>query len=299
MRVFITGGTGTIGEAVIKELRGAGHAVTGLSRSEASDAKLRALGAEPLRGSLDQPASYQQAAGAHDALLHIAFDYGGASATDRVAIEALLAAAREAGSSRIVVYTSGVLVLGNTSEPADERASTEGAIPMVAWRPAHERLALEAAGGAITTAVIRPGFVYGGTKSLIANYAESARTSGAAVTIGDGSNRLPFVHRDDLAALYRLVVEKRAQGIFHGVDGAAPTLASVARAVSAAVGKGGATRILPVEEARASMGPFADALCTDQVVVTKRSAELGWGANHPTLDTDAGVQAAVAELERR
>jgi uncharacterized protein YbjT (DUF2867 family) len=50
MRVFIAGGTGTIGEAVIKELRRAGHAVTGLARSEASDAKLRALGATPHRG---------------------------------------------------------------------------------------------------------------------------------------------------------------------------------------------------------------------------------------------------------
>lgn len=298
MRVFITGGTGTIGEAVINELRRAGHAVTGLSRTEASDAKLRALGATPHRGSLDQPASYQPVAAAHDALIHIAFDYGDGIATDRVAIEALLAAARDARAPRIVVYTSGVLVLGSTGTPADESASTSGAIPMVAWRPAHERLALDVGGDAITTAVIRPGFVYGGTKSLIANYAETARDTGAAVYVGDGKNRLPFVHRDDLAVLYRLVVEKRAQGIFHGVDGACPSLASVARAVSAAVGKGGETRSLPVEEARARLGPFADALCTDQVVVTKRSAELGWRANHKTLDTDSGVAAAVAEWKR-
>ncbi len=298
MRVFITGGTGTIGEAVIKELRRAGHAVTGLSRSEASDAKLRSLGATPHRGSLDQPASYQSAAAAHDALLHVAFDYGSAIATDRVAIETLLAAARGANAPRVVVYTSGVLVLGNTGRPADESASTEGAIPMVAWRPAHERLTLEAANDLVSTAVIRPGFVYGGTKGLIADYAESARATGAAVYIGDGKNRLPFVHRDDLAVLYRLVIEKRAQGIYHGVDGAFPTLASVARTVSTAVGKGGETRSLPVEEARAKMGPAADALCTDQLVVAKRSAELGWRATHPTLDTDSGVEAALAEWKR-
>ena len=149
MRVFITGGTGTIGEAVIKELRRAGHTVTGLSRSEASDAKPRALGATPHRGALDQSA--------------------------------------------------------------------------------------------------------------------------------------------------RLVIEKRAQGIFHGVDGASPSLASVARAVSAAMGKGGQTSSLPAEEARAKMGLGADALCTDQLVITKRSAELGWRATHPTLDTDSGAEAAVAD----
>jgi len=298
MRVFITGGTGTIGQAIIKELRRGGHEVTGFSRSEVSDTKLKAIGATPHRGALDQPASYQSSAAAHDALLHVAFDYGNAIATDRVAIEALLAAAKGASAPRVVVYTSGVLVLGNTGTPVDESASTEGAIPMVAWRPAHERLTLEAANDAITTAVIRPGFVYGGTKSLIANYAESARATGAAVYIGDGKNRMPFVHRDDLAVLYRLVIEKRAHGIFHGVDGACPSLASVARAVTAAIGKGGETSSLPVEEARAKMGLAADALCTDQLVVTKRSAELGWRATHPPLDTDSGVEAAVAEWKR-
>lgn len=298
MRVFITGGTGTIGEAVVKELRRAGHAVTGLSRSEASDAKLRALAATPHRGSLDEPASYQSAAAAHDALLHVAFDYSSAVATDRLAIETLLAAAKGAGARRVVVYTSGVLVLGNTATPADESASTKDAVPMVAWRPAHERLTLDAASEPITTAVIRPGFVYGGPKSLIAEYAASARDTGAAVYIGDGKNRLPFVHRDDLAVLYRLVIEKRAQGIFHAVDGASPALGSIARAVSAAMGKGGETRSLPIEQARAKMGPFADALCTDQVVITKRSPELGWRATHPSLDTNSGVKAAVAEWKR-
>jgi len=300
MRVFITGGSGTIGQAVVKELRRAGHEVTGLSRGEAADATLKALGATPHRGALDAPASYQAAAAAHDALVHAAFDYGTGNpvAVDRAAIEALLAAAKGAKAPRVVVYTSGVLVLGNTAAPADESSPTESAAALVAWRPAHERLALEAANDAVATAVIRPGFVYGGTKSLVAGYAESAHATGAAVTVGDGKNRLPFVHRDDLAALYRLVIEKPARGIFHGVDGAAPALAAVARAVSNAAGKGGATSVLPIEQARAKMGPFADALCTDQVVVTKRSVELGWRPTHPPLDTDKGVQAAVAEWKR-
>jgi len=72
----------------------------------------------------------------------------------------------------------------------------------------------------------------------------------------------------------------------------------VARAVTAAIGKGGETSSLPVEEARAKMGLAADALCTDQLVVTKRSAELGWRATHPPLDTDSGVESAVAEWKR-
>jgi uncharacterized protein YbjT (DUF2867 family) len=70
MCVFILEGPGPSGEAVIKELRRAGHAVRGFSRSEASEAKFRMLGAMPHRGLLDQPASYHSAAAAHDALLH-------------------------------------------------------------------------------------------------------------------------------------------------------------------------------------------------------------------------------------
>jgi nucleoside-diphosphate-sugar epimerase len=121
VRVFITGGTGTIGEAVIKELRRASHAVMGLSRSDASDAKLSALDATPHRGLLDQPESYQSAAAAHDALLHVAFDYGNAIATDRVAIEALLGAAKGASVPRVVVYTSGVLFWATPVRPPTSR----------------------------------------------------------------------------------------------------------------------------------------------------------------------------------
>ena len=68
--------------------------------------------------------------------------------------------------------------------------------------------------------------------------------------------------------------------------------------MTAAIGKGGETSSLPVEEARAKMGLAADALCIDQLVVTKRSAELGWRVTHPPLDTDSGVEAAVAEWKR-
>jgi nucleoside-diphosphate-sugar epimerase len=157
-------------------------------------------------------------------------------------------------------------------------------------------LTLEAANDVITTAVIRPGFVYGGTKSLIANYAESARATDAAVYIGDSKNRMPFVHCDDLAVLYRLVIEKRAQGIFHGVDGASPSLASVARAVTPRWAK--VVRPAACRSRRPAPRWASPRTRSAQLVVTKRSAELGWRATHPTLDTDSGVEAAVAEWKR-
>ncbi len=281
MRVFVTGATGYIGTAVVKALVKAGHQVTGLVRSAEKDAQLRSSGAAPVRGDLKDMASYRTAAAEHDGIIHIGFEYGPEGvAADRKAIETLLDAARTGGKPKSFIYTSGVLCLGNTGDkPADEDAPAS-AIPMVAWRPAHEKLTIDAATDTLATAVIRPGFVYGGIKGLIAGYFESATKEGAAAYVGDGKNRMSLVHMDDLAELYRLVVDKRARGMFHGVDGSAPRIEDLARAASETAGKAGATKSIPVEQARQMMGPFADAICTNQVVVTKRSTELGWKPPH-------------------
>lgn len=302
MRVFVTGATGYIGSAVVKALVRAGHEVTGLVRSAEKEDQLRNLHATPLRGDLKDTASYKAAAAEHDGVIHAGFESGPEGvAADRKAVETLLEAARTGGKPRSFIYTSGVLCLGNTGdEPVDEDAPAN-AIPMVAWRPAHETLTLDAATKTLATAVIRPGFVYGGAKGLIAGYFESATREGVAAYIGDGQNRMSLVHKDDLAELYRLVVEKQARGMFHGVDGAAPRIVDLARAASEAAGKAGATRSIPIEQARQMMGPFAEALCTHQVVVTRRSADLGWKpARKQPLDAMSDVFAEWrAESEKQ
>jgi nucleoside-diphosphate-sugar epimerase len=230
MRVFVTGATGYIGSAVVKALVKAGHQVTGLVRSDEKAAELSSLGARPVSGDLKETAHYRNAAAEHDGVVHVGFDYGSEGvAADRKAVETLLEAARAGDRPRSFIYTSGVLCLGNTGDtPADESVAAN-AIPLVAWRPAHEELTLNAATDHLATAVVRPGFVYGGAKGLIAGYFGSAVGEGAAAYIGDGQNRMSLVHRDDLAELYRFVLEKRARGVFHGLDGVAPRIADLAR----------------------------------------------------------------------
>lgn len=293
MRVFVTGGTGYVGSAVVRALVGAGHRVASLSRSPERDAAVVALGAEPVRGSLPDLPRLAGRLSEHDALVHVAMDYGLGPPADRAALEALLAAARAAGEPRSVVYTSGVWVLGETSGPTGEDGSTARPAAAVAWRPAHEKLVLDAASGSLATAVVRPGIVWGEKRGLLIGFMESARKDGAAAHVGNGQNRWPPVHREDLAALYRLVVERRARGIYHGVDGTAPRVAEIARALSEAAGAKGATRSIPIEEARKSMGPMADALAMDQVVVATRSAELGWKPRRPAFP--GAARTALAE----
>ncbi len=290
MRIFVTGASGYVGSAVVQALVRGGHTVAGLSRSEEKDGVVRGLGAEPVRGALGALPSLASALQRCDAFVHAAQDYGLGPPADREAVDALIAAARAARRPVSVVYTSGVWVLGETHGKADESAPTDRPAAIVAWRPAHERAVLEAADGDLATAVIRPGIVFGERRGLVSPWFDQARSGKGPQVVGGGRNHWAFIHREDLGELYRLVLERRARGVFHGVDGAAPTVHEAAAAAGAAVG-GGAVCTVPVAEARKAMGLTADALALDQLAVSARGDEVGWRPRHPPFVEDAKAAA--------
>jgi nucleoside-diphosphate-sugar epimerase len=290
VRIFLTGGTGYVGSAIAAALIRAGHSVTALTRSSESERGLLQLGASPVRGNLAEPATYERIAALHDAIIHAAFEN---AEVDLIALETLIGSARTV-EGRHLVYTSGTWVLGDTrGGVAYEHMSDRAPARLVAWRGEHEQLALLAADEGVTPSVVRPGLVYGGKGGYVSHYFDSAAEQGAATFVGSGRNHVSLVYREDLAQLYRLVVERRGWGIFHGVDGVPLVVEEVARAASELAGAGGATRSIPLPQARARMGDLADALCMDQKVGTRRAGELGWKPRFPSFLE--GAHAAVAE----
>lgn len=299
MRIFVTGGSGYIGRGVLRALAKAGHRMIGLARSDGAAKVLRKLGADVVLGDLAEPERWRSQVRGHDAALHLAMVQGKAAAEiDWRTVEVLLKEALSDRGPSHVIYTSGVMVLGDTGNAAaGEEARTSSAAAAVAWRPAVERSVLEAATGRLVTAVVRPGMVYGGAAGLVAAFFETAAQGGASMVVGDGLNRWAPVHRSDLAALYLRLLEAGAGGIYHAVEERSERVLDIARRASELAGAKGAVNLLPLEAARAAMGPFADALCLDQVVAAERSSALGWRPSRRILA--GGLEEAFEEWKKR
>lgn len=296
MRVFLTGGTGYIGTAVLDALIKAGHHVTALVRDPEKAARLEARGATPVLGELTTPARYLPHASAADAVVHTAFERSPrGSAADKQFLDAVLPALTAAAAPRVCVFTSTVWVLGACPDPVTEAAPV-AAVPHVAWRQAHEARVLAAASPLLRTAVIRPGIVYGGAHGIVSDMLKDAM-NGLVRVIGDGRNRWPLVYQRDLGDLYaRVVANPDASGVFHATDDEDERVGEIATAIAAHADSPADIRYMPLAEAQAKMGPYADALALDQVVRSPRARALGW---LPTMRGTIGNAPRLFEEFRR
>ncbi|MFD4604908.1 SDR family oxidoreductase [Streptomyces sp. NPDC058464] len=288
MRVFVTGGSGFIGSAVIPELLGAGHRVLALARSDKSAETLRAAGAEVHRGSLDDPEDLARAAAATEGVIHLAFnhdtfpDMSRAVETDLGAIEAIGAALE--GSDRPFVVTSGTMMLASV-----DGVATEADTPVPGtYRSAPDLAALALAGRGVRSAVVRLApTVHGrGDQGFVPRLIDVARGKGVAAYIGDGTNRWPAVHRLDAARLFRLALESApaGTGLHAAADEGIPF-----KDITAAIGRGldVPVKSIPAEEAQVHFGWLGLPAAIDNATSSERTRNLlGWKPEQPGLIAD-------------
>jgi nucleoside-diphosphate-sugar epimerase len=291
MRIFVTGATGFIGSAIVRELINAGHQVLGLTRSEQGAQSLIAAGAEVHRGDLEDLESLRRGAAMSDGVIHTAFNHDFSKfvancEADRQAIEAIGSVLL--GSARPLIITSGT---GMGAAAPGQLAIEDN------FNPKHPnpRVASELAGVSladrgVNVSVVRLSQVHDPVKQgLITPLIQVAREKGVSAFVGDGLNRWPAVHRLDAARLYRLALEKQQAGSrYHAVAEEGVS----AREVAEVIGRGLKVPVvrLSLEEVPAHFGWLSIFADRDLPASGAKTQErLGWHPTGPGL---------IADLER-
>jgi nucleoside-diphosphate-sugar epimerase len=319
---FVTGGSGFLGRNLIITLRERGDTVRALARSEAAIEAVRAAGAEPVRGDLDDVAAMQAGMAGCAAVFHSAADVAQFGDVKRIAhvnvggTERVIAAARAAGVARLVhVSTEAVLVGGPRIVRADETwprpAHPIGVYPLTKGM-AEERV-LAANSPTFATMVARPRFIWGPGDTSVLPILVDAVKRGRFRWIGGGRHLTSSCHVKNVCAGLLACAERGRGGeVYFFTDGEPTEVRAFLTELLATQGVTPSAGELPLWLARAAawsaeavwrilrlkgeppVTRSAVLLIGDEVTVDdgKARRELGYA---PIISREAGL----AELRRR
>lgn len=298
MNVFLTGGTGFIGTAVIAELRQAGHDVTGLARTDAAAGALALAGASVLRGSLEDLDSLRAGADGSEGVIHLGYVHDFSRFEDNAHIDrAAIQAMGEvlAGSDRPLVIAHGTPVAAG--RVATEQDSAD--LSVAGGRALSEQLLLRLVERGVRAASVRlPRTVHGeGDHGFAPIIIRIAREKGMSAYIDDGSTRWPAVHRDDAATLFRLAFENAGAGtVLHAVADEGVAIRDIAEVIGAKLDLPVVS--IPPEQAREHFGFLSGFIGVDAPASSVQTQkQTGWHPWRPGLIADlaAGYYFQVAQ----
>ena len=232
MKIFVTGGSGFVGQHLMRRLTGEGHAVLALARSAYAAGLIRAAGGEAVLGDLADltpggaPPRWTSVLNGCDAVIHVAarMEFWGPDAGFRrdnhVPTVALHEAAAAAGVGRFVLISAASVSTGSQrAAVADE--NTDDGRPNTAYsrvKLATEQALLSADTPTMDTVVLRPPFIWGAGMTTVTELADLAR-AGGWTWIDQGRHVMDFIHVCNLAEAAELALTRgRPGGIYYITD---------------------------------------------------------------------------------
>jgi nucleoside-diphosphate-sugar epimerase len=282
LRVFVLGGTGSIGSPIVSELINRGHHVWALARSEVAAAKLAEFGATPVAGDIASPERWAVSLPQVDAVIHAACDFSPRmGAIDARLLDVLLPALAAQPKKPRFVYTGGCWLFGATSDEIATEETPFRPLPAFAWMVPQLSRVLQAP--EVDGIVIHPAMVYTPRGGVFHRFAREAVEQDAIRVVGSEQTRWPLVHSQDLAHLYILAVERAPAGSSYlgaSIEGLAA--GRIARALARRFGTRHHEPLLVSADAIATeLGEWARGYALDQQLSgAKARRDLGWSPRH-------------------
>mmetsp|Transcript_26829 Transcript_26829/g.48354 ORF Transcript_26829/g.48354 Transcript_26829/m.48354 type:complete len:297 (+) Transcript_26829:759-1649(+) len=290
MKILLSGATGTLGRAVLDNFVKHNHQIHCIVKS-ANQGHLLEQAYGPQVTYIELPltsinaSKIVQIAEPHNAYVHIAFtsDADGPE-VDSLITRSVLDFGRLAASQIDpfhFIYTGGCMSIGNTPGLVDESFIGDP-YPKRGWRALLEGAVVKSNQGAFFTSVIRSAWVY--PDSHVNHWLAKCKEDKRIQVYQNLDNYVSFVHVDDLAEMYRLVLEKKATGMFNCTDSHPLKLSKIVDLVEQFTGVTQVDYYQDHESKEAELGFFASGMSMDQQLTTSRAKELGWEVKHKSWE---------------